>query len=247
MTISRFLISRIPSQDSVIQKARVQSVDDAFHVTAAPKDHTAVELARMDLDGEEDDFEAEEAMRSLEQVGASAAAASAAAVGEPLAEVAAPEKELHSFEIDASQVGSWCLHPFGSPRPTHPPLLPCFHHAVVGSAVVVCPRKWPCTRRACILRKDSSARWMFSFGVITLLPPGSIHPPSHLGFSNVLFIPSLASSTCNCAFIDSAASPAGGGVPRHECAYSRSPPGRCLFETPFSNVEVPHPSNERRV
>ncbi len=44
-------------QDPVIQKARIQSADDAFHVAAAPKDHTAVELARMDLEEEEEEQE----------------------------------------------------------------------------------------------------------------------------------------------------------------------------------------------
>jgi hypothetical protein len=88
----------------VIQKARIKSEGEGFHVATAPKDHTAVELARMDLEGEGEDLEAEEAMRSLEQASTSAVAAVAAAVGQPVTEVAAPEKELHSFEIDASQV-----------------------------------------------------------------------------------------------------------------------------------------------
>ena len=87
-------------QDSVIQNARVQAEDDAFHVSAAPKDVTAAELARMDLIAEqegEDDLEAEEAMRSAEQT-VRAVASTSNGIETP------PDKELHSFEIDPSQV-----------------------------------------------------------------------------------------------------------------------------------------------
>lgn len=86
-------------QDPTIQKARIQSEDEAFHVSAAPKDTTAEELGRMDLveaqEGDED-AEAEEAMRSAEQTVKAVASTS----GLP----ALTDKELHSFEIDSGQV-----------------------------------------------------------------------------------------------------------------------------------------------
>ena len=87
-------------QDSVIERARVHAEDEAFHVAAAPKDTTAAELARMDLGGDEDgddDVEAEEAMRSIEQT-VQDVASTGANIETPA------EKELHSFEIDPSQV-----------------------------------------------------------------------------------------------------------------------------------------------
>lgn len=95
-------------QDPIIQKARVQAESEAFHVSAAPKDVTAAELARMDLIEEqegEDDIEAEEAMRSAEQT--------VKAVASTSTMEAPADKELHSFEIDPGQVScfSYLLSP----------------------------------------------------------------------------------------------------------------------------------------
>lgn len=86
-------------QDSVIQKARIQAEDEAFHVSAAPKDTTAAQLAQTDWIEEQDgdeDLEAEEAMRSMEQT--ARAVPSTSVTEEPA------DKELHSFEIDPGQV-----------------------------------------------------------------------------------------------------------------------------------------------
>ncbi len=82
----------------MIQKARIQAEDEAFHVSAAPRDTTAAELARMDLEEQEgdDDLEAEEAMRSAEQTVKAVAPSSAVELP--------ADKELHSFEIDPGQV-----------------------------------------------------------------------------------------------------------------------------------------------
>ena len=84
-------------QDSVIQKARVQTEGDSFHVSAAPRDSTAADLTRMGIDEGDEDAEAEEAMRSIEQTVQAVASTSAAATRDV-------DKELHSFEIDPSQV-----------------------------------------------------------------------------------------------------------------------------------------------
>ena len=95
-------------QDAVIQKARVQSGDDAFHVSAAPKDTTAAQLAQMDLGMEEqegdEDAEAQEAMRSVEQTVKAVASTSGADIP------TAADKELHSFEIDPGQVTACLVH-----------------------------------------------------------------------------------------------------------------------------------------
>ena len=82
----------------MIQKARIQSDDDGFHVSTAPQDVTAAELARTDFVEEagEEDAEAEEAMRSAEQTVKAIPSSSALS--------SAVDKELHSFEIDPSQV-----------------------------------------------------------------------------------------------------------------------------------------------
>ena len=95
-------------QDSVIQKARIQAEDDAFHVSAAPKDVTAAQLADVDYVEEQpgdEDAEAWEAMRTAEQTVRAVASTSGAEV--------LPDKELHSFEIDSSQVGTpFSFRPF---------------------------------------------------------------------------------------------------------------------------------------
>lgn len=83
-------------QDPVIQKARVHPEAEAFNVSAAPKDTVAMDLTRMELDHEEDDLEAEEAMRDAEQTVKAVASTSA-----PARDI---DKELHSFEIEPSQV-----------------------------------------------------------------------------------------------------------------------------------------------
>lgn len=76
----------------------MQSEDESFRVSAAPKDTIAADLTRMEVEEDDDnDTEAEEAMRSAEQTVKAVPSTSA-----PAADV---DKELHSFEIDASQVG----------------------------------------------------------------------------------------------------------------------------------------------
>lgn len=80
----------------MIQKARVMSEDDDFRVSAAPKDMTAAELTRMELEEEDEDAEAEEAMRDAEK-----AVRSVAPTVAPAHDV---DKELHSFEVEAAQV-----------------------------------------------------------------------------------------------------------------------------------------------
>ena len=91
-------------QDPVIQKARVQSEDDAFNVSAAPKDTVALDLTRMEIE-EDEDLEAEEAMRDAEQTVKAVASTSA-----PSGDI---DKELHSFEIHPNQVTS-----AGGPKPS---------------------------------------------------------------------------------------------------------------------------------
>ena len=83
----------------MIEKATLHADDEAFHVSAAPQDTTAAELARMDLVADEegeDDIEAEEAMRSMEQT-VKEVASTSATIEEPV------KKELHSFEVDPTQ------------------------------------------------------------------------------------------------------------------------------------------------
>ena len=94
-----FVTHPVCLQDPVIQKARVTEEDEAFKVSKGLKDSTAADLARVtseELEPEDEDAEAEEAMRSAQQT-----IHPVPSTSEPTPEA---DKELHSFEIEPSQV-----------------------------------------------------------------------------------------------------------------------------------------------
>lgn len=100
-------------QDDVISRARVVrgSAND-FHVSHAPRDQTAMELARVDtaepIDDPENDADPAALQRAEDQPeganarpgGTDQASAAAAALAMDLD----PDRQLHSFEIDSAQV-----------------------------------------------------------------------------------------------------------------------------------------------